>query len=106
MAKYPATRLLKKATPKVRTSDNVVKSWDIEVIYTHTRADNTTWSRSYPHTEDVEYLNKTTDQFTKSELINYMPSNMDVIFDAHYAAHNEPATEERISDFNLNDLAN
>ena len=58
MAKYPATATLKKATPKVRTADNVVKSWDIEVLFTHTRADKTTWSRSYPHTEDVEYLNK------------------------------------------------
>lgn len=104
MAKYPATATLKKATPKVRTADNVVKSWDIEVLFTHTRADKTTWSRSYPHTEDVEYLNKTTSQFTKAELLAFMP-NMDVIFDAHYAAHNEPPTEERISDFNLNDLA-
>ena len=104
MAKYPATATLKKATPKVRTADNVVKSWDIEVLFTHTRADDTTWSRTYPHTEDVEYLNKTPSQFTKAELLAFMP-NMDVIFDAHYAAHNEPPTEERISDFNLNDLA-
>lgn len=105
MAKYPATKTLKKATPKIRVSDNVVKSWEIEVVYTHTRANNTTWSRSYPHTEDVEYLNKTVDEFTKTDLLNYMPANMDVIFDAHYAAHNEPPTEETVSNFNLNSLA-
>ena len=105
MAKYPATKTLKKATPNVRTGDNIVKSWEIEVIYTHTRDDASTWTRDYSHTEDVEYLNKETIDFTKAELIGFMPSNMDVIFDAHYEAHNTPPTEEKVSNFNLNDLA-
>lgn len=105
MAKYATTKVLKKATPTVRTSDNIVKSWEIEVLYTYTREDGTTWSRSYPHNEDVEYLNKEASEFTKNELINYMPVNMDVIFDAHYDAHNTPPSEERISNFNLNNLA-
>ena len=105
MAKYPATKALKKATPTVRTGDNIVKSWEIEVIYTHTRDDASTWTRDYSHTEDVEYLNKETSGFTKAELIGFMPSNMDVIFDAHYEAHNTPPTEDRVSNFNLNDLA-
>ena len=105
MAKYPATKALKKATPTVRTGDNIVKSWEIEVIYTHTRDDASTWTRVYSHTEDVEYLNKETSGFTKAELIGFMPSNMDVIFDAHYEAHNTPPTEDRVSNFNLNDLA-
>lgn len=104
MAKYPATKTLKKAQPTVNIDDNVVKKWDIEVVYKHTRDDGTTWSRAYPHTEDVEYLNKTPSQFTKAELIGFMPSNMDVIFDAHYEAHNIPPTEEKVSDFNINDL--
>jgi hypothetical protein len=104
MAKYPTTKILKKATPKVRTADNVVISWDIEVLFTHTRADKTTWSRSYPHTEDVEYLNKTPNQFTKTELLAFMPL-MDVIFDAHYEAHNLPPVDERLSNFSLSDLA-
>ena len=93
MAKYPATKALKKATPTVRTADDIVKSWEIEVIYTHTRDDASTWTRAYPHTEDVEYLNKKTSGFTKAELIGFMPSNMDVIFDAHYEAHNTTQTQ-------------
>jgi hypothetical protein len=105
MAKYATTKVLKKASPTVRTADQVVKSWEVEVLYTHTRDNGTTWARAYPATEDVEYLNKTADQFTKAELIGYMNPNMDVIFDAHYEAHNLPATEEKVSNFNLNDLA-
>lgn len=104
MAKYVTEKMLKKATPKVRTSDNVVLSWDIEVLFTHTKSDGKKWSRSYPHTEDVEYLNKTTNNYTKSELLSFMP-NMDVIFDAHYEAHNLPPVDERLSNFSLNDLA-
>jgi hypothetical protein len=104
MAKYETTKTLKKAQPTVRTADNVVKQWEIEVIYSHTNADGKTWTRAYPHTEDVEYLNKTTSDFTKAELIGFMPSNMDTIFDAHYDAHNTPPTEERVSNFSINDL--
>lgn len=100
MAKYPYTKTLKKAKPTVRLSDNVVKSWDLEVIY---KADADGWSRSYDHREDVEYLNKTPTQFTKAELLAF--SNLpDAVWDAHYEAFNMPATEERIGDFNLNDL--
>lgn len=99
-AKYPYTKVLKKASPTVRTADNVVKSWDIEVIY---KANSNGWSRTYPHREDVEYLNKTVSQFTKSELLSF--SNLpDAVWDAHYEAHNMPPTEERVGDFNLNDL--
>lgn len=105
MAHYPTTKVLKKASPTVRLSDNVVKSWDIEVLYTHTRQNGTTWSRAYSHTEDVEYLNKEPSDFTKAELISFMPSNMEVIFDAHYEAHNTETTDKKISNFNLNNLA-
>lgn len=103
MAKYPTTKALKKAQPTVRIEDNIVKKWDIEVVYKHTRSDNTSWSRTYSHSEDVEYLNKTPTEFTKAELISYM-NNMDVIFDAHYEAHNVPPKEDKVSDFNINDL--
>lgn len=104
MAKYPATRVLKKASPTVRISDQVVKKWDVEVIFTHTREDSTTWSRTYQGSEDVEYLNKTAENFTAAELLEYLNPSMDVIFDAHYEAHNIPATEEKVGDFNLNTL--
>ena len=106
MAKYPTTKTLKKASPTVRSSDGIVKAWDIEVVYTHTHKDGTTWSRSYPHTEsDLEYLNKVPTDFTAQELIDMMNSNMDTIFDAHYEAHNLPATEEKVSSFDLNSLS-
>lgn len=95
------TKILKKAIPTVRTSDDIVKAWEIEVLY---KNDADGWTRSYDTREDVEYLNKKADAFTKEELIALMPSNMDVIFEAHWTAHNTPATEERVSDFNINDL--
>jgi hypothetical protein len=100
MAKYNATKTLKKATPTVRTDDGVVKSWEIEVIYSYGD-----FSRAYPHDEDVEYLNKTPEQFTKAELVALMPPNMDNVFDSHYDTHNTPPTQERVTDFNLNNLA-
>ena len=106
MAKYPATKALRKAVPLVRLEDNVVKSWEIEVVLTHTREDGSTWSKTFSHTEEnLEYLNKEPSDFTASELIGFLSSNVDVVFDAHYEAHNTPPTEERISSFNLNDLA-
>jgi len=103
MAKYPTTKTLKKAVPTIRLDDNVVKKWDIEVIYKHTANNGTSWSRAYPHTEDVEYMNKTASEFTKAQLISFM-NNMDVIFDAHYEAHNLPPKDERVNNFNINDL--
>lgn len=100
MAKYPYTKTLKKATPTVRTTDGIVKSWDIEVIY---KANSNGWSRAYPHQEDVEYLNKKVTDFTKADLLAF--SNLpDAVWDAHWEAHNVPATEEKVGDFNLNDL--
>ena len=51
-------------------------------------------------------MNKTVDQFTKTELISFMnPQIENAIFEAHYEANNIPAKEERQSDFNINSLA-
>ncbi len=105
MAKYPATKILKRAKPKVRLSDGVVITWFIEVLYTHTRQNGTTWSTTYDHEEDVEYMNKLPTEFTQAELINFMPSNREVIFDAHYEAHNTPPADEVLNEFSINDLA-
>ena len=102
MAKYTNVKTLKKATPTIRTSDNVVKKWDIEVIYTEPTSG---WNRAYPHSDEVEYLNKTAEQFTKEDLIALMPPVMEDVFSSHYETFNTPATEERVSNFNLNDLA-
>jgi hypothetical protein len=109
MAKYtPITKILKKATPVVRNADGVVKSWDIEVVYSYAGDEAQglpAWKTTYSENEDVEYMNKTTDQFTKSELIGFMnPMIENSIFEAHYEAFNLPAKEQRVSDFDINSL--
>tara|TARA_R110000772_G_scaffold9921_5_gene32168 strand:- start:2008 stop:2349 length:342 start_codon:yes stop_codon:yes gene_type:complete len=111
MAKYtPITKTLKKATPTIRSSDNVVKSWNVEVVYSYA-GDATAdpvlpaWKTSYSETEDVLYLGKTADEYTKSELIGFMnPSIENHIFEAHYESQNMPATEERKQDFDFSAL--
>jgi len=110
MAKYsPLTKTLKKAVPTVRASDNVVKRWEIEVVYAYAGdADNNlpAWKNTYSESEDVEYLGKTVDQFTKSELVDFMsPMIENHIFEAHYESQNLPATESSDGNFNVNSLA-
>lgn len=100
MAKYNATKTLKKATPTIRTEDGIVKQWEIEVVYSHNG-----FTRDYPHRADVEYLHKTPIEYTKAELIALMPPNLDNVFDSHYDSFNTPPTTERVSDFKLSDLA-
>lgn len=109
MTKYtPITKTLKKATPTIRSEDGVVKSWNIEVIYSYAgdvEKSLPAWKTTYSETEEVEYLNKTVDQFTKSELIGFMsPMIENHIFEAHYEAQNLPAKEEYLSEFNINSL--
>lgn len=109
MPKYePITKTLKKATPTIRTGDNVVKSWDIEVVYAYAGDEEKglpAWKTTYSENEDVEYLGKTADQYTKAELIGFMgPMIENHIFEAHYEAFNLPATEERVDNFDINSL--
>ena len=103
MAFTTVTKILKKATPTVRTSDGVVKKWEIEVVY---KNNGDAWTRSYPHTEeDLEYLNKTPEQFTSAQLIALMPSVLDTVFQHHWeAAHPGPAVEEKVANFDLSTL--
>ena len=107
MPKYtPITKTLKKAEPTVRVADNVVKQWEIEVLYSYAGNDSDlpAWKTSFSETEDVEYLNKTVSQFTKSELVAMMPPNIENhIFEAHYEAHNMAPTETR-QQVNLSDI--
>lgn len=113
MATYgPITKTLKKAVPTIRTSDNVVKEWEIEVVYSYAGDDTTVpvqpaWKTTYSEREDVEYLGKTADQFTKAELIGFMNPMMETaIFPAHYEASGwKPATEDRVNDFDINTLS-
>jgi|SRR6056300_603885 len=107
MAKYgPITKTLKKATPVVRTADNVVKSWSIEVMYsTEGTPEYGPYKATYSENEDVEYMGKTADQFTQAELLSFMPDVLENhVFDAHYEAHKIPPKEETLGDFNFNDL--
>lgn len=102
MAQITNVKTLRKATPTIRIEDNVVEKWNISVEYES--ADG--WKRTYSHTEnDLEYLNKTPEQFTENELIGFMNSNMDVIFDAHYQAHNSIPKTQEVKNFNLKKLA-
>jgi len=105
MAIYPNIKILKKAIPTIRNSDQVVKKWDFEVLLTYTRPDKTSWSKSYSGSADVEYLNLTANKFTAQQIVSYLNPNIDVIFSAQYDAYNTPPTDQKIDDFNLNFLA-
>jgi len=104
MSKYPNTKTLKKAKPKIVSATGVVKQWEIEVLFKHVRPDGSNWTTTYDHTEECEYMNKQVEDFTKAELVSFLNTNLDVIFDAHYAAHNTTATDETIDDFDINSM--
>lgn len=100
MGIHPYTKILKKATPTIRLADGVVKKWEVEVIFKSTEDG---WNRTYPGDEEVEWMNKKPEDFTKEELIAFctMP---DAVFDAHYEAFNSPPKETRVGDFDLSKL--
>lgn len=104
MAKYPATKILNKATPRIRTSDNVVISWNIEVVFSYDKSDGTKFTRTYHHIEDVEFLNKLVTDFTKTELLGYIPIVLDEVFDTHCDSFNLPPIEQILINFNVNTL--
>lgn len=97
---HPYTKTLTKATPKVRKADGVVLEWEIEVLLVSTENG---WKKKEREREEVGYMGKTVDQFTKTELLEMVNVN-DHVFDAHWEAHNTPAKDERIDDFDINSL--
>lgn len=112
MAKYPFTKTLKKATPTIRTADNVVKSWEVEVEYAYAGDPDATdpalpaWKNTYSERKDVEDEGRVATDFTQAELMAMLPSVIDNhIFEAHYEAFNLPPAEERISDFDISTLS-
>jgi len=105
----PLTKTLKKATPRIRKSDGVVKEWEVEVIYRYEGDESAglpAWETEYTEEKEVLHLKKTPDQFTKSELIGYMSPMIEKhIFHAHYEAQNLPDEEERDDEFDVDQLA-
>jgi len=111
MAKYSENcdKTLSKAVPTVTTS-GIVKSWELEVVYSYPAAGiNTTDTqlrRKYNETEQVEYLNKTPQEFTKTELFSFLNiAQYDMVFDSTYESVVLPPTENKDTSFNLNSLA-
>jgi len=101
MAQLTNTKVIKKAKPTTRISDGVVKKWDVEVVLTAPDG----WYRSYKGNEDVEYLGKQPEEFTKAELISYLSDSIDHIFDAHYQAHHTVPEDETNDNFDISTLA-
>lgn len=99
MAKYEITKQLKKCIPTVRLEDDVVKEWELEAVYSYNN-----FRRDFNHRVEVEYLGKKPNEYTKEELISFMPSVMELVFESHYETFNTPPTEERISTFRPDDL--
>ena len=97
MAKYNATKALSSAVPTVRLEDNLVKRWDLKVVYSYNG-----FNREYGDNVDVLYMTKTVADFTKAELMGLMNlAQYDQIFDAHYEAYHTPPVEERRDDFDI-----
>lgn len=106
MAKYPATKVLSRAVPTVRSTDGVVKRWDIDVVYSYTDENGITLNNTYIHNEDVEFQNKVVSDFSKSDLVGYMQDKYDAVFDAQFDAMIAPPTEEMVFEFNIDQLDN
>ncbi len=110
MGKYSenADKTLSKAIPTVR-ADGTVKEWELEVVYSYPaegyETDDVPMRRRYNEREDVSYLNKTPEQFTKSELLRLMNlSQYNMVFDSTYEALNFAPIEVKDSNFDLNSL--
>jgi len=111
MANYSANtdKTLSKAVPTVK-EDGTVKSWELEVVYSYPAAGFTTTSaplrRKYSETEDVAYLNKTPQQFTRSELFSFLNiTQYDAVFDSTYESVVLPPRETKDTSFDLNSLS-
>lgn len=101
---------LSKAIPTVN-ENGIVKSWELEVVYSYPAAGYTTTDaplrRKYSETEEVEYLNKTPQEFTKSELFSFLNiTQYDAVFDSTYESVVLPLKETKDTSFDLNSLAN
>ena len=102
-------KTLSKAIPTVN-ENGIVKSWELEVVYSYPKAGYKTTDTplriKYEETEEVEYLNKTPQEFTKSELFSFLNiAQYDLVFDSTYESVVLPPTETKDTTFDLNSLA-
>jgi hypothetical protein len=111
MAKYSENcdKTLSKAVPTVN-ANGIVKSWELEVVYSYPGIGYSTTDaplrRKYSETEEVEYLNKTPEQFTKSELFSFLNiAQYNLVFDSTYESVVNPPTETKDTAFDINSLA-
>lgn len=111
MAHYSANadKTLSKAIPTLNVN-GIVKSWELEVVYAYPAAGYATTDaplrRKYQETEEVEYLGKTPQEFTKSELFSFLNiAQYDLVFDSTYESVVLPPTEIKDTTFDLNSLA-
>lgn len=111
MAQYSANtdKTLSKAIPTLN-ANGIVKSWELEVVYSYPKVGyktkNTPLRRKYEETEEVEYLGKTPQEFTKSELFSFLNiAQYDLVFDSTYESVVLPPTETKDTAFDLNSLA-
>lgn len=102
-------KTLSKAVPTLN-ENGIVKSWELEVVYSYPAAGYKTTDaplrRKYSETEEVEYLNKTPQDFTKSELFSFLNiTQYDLVFDSTYESVVLPPKETKDTAFDLNSLA-
>lgn len=102
-------KTLSKAIPTVR-EDGIVKSWELEVVYSYPAEGYDTTDaplrRRYEGIEDVEYLGKTPQEFTKSELFSFLNiAQYDLVFDSTYESVVFAPTEKKDTSFDISSLS-
>lgn len=101
MKKYRFQKHLSSATPIVN-DNNRVKEWKIQVEY---QAIDYDWTRVYSHTKDVETENKRTVNFSKEELVEMMPGEIDnYFFHKHLEKHCNQIKKQTLENFDLDQL--
>lgn len=109
--KYPITKTLKKAVPTVIVDTNIVKEWYVEVLYEFVgdeEAELPAWNIVYSNRKNVIDLNKSTNEYSRQELMDIIPEVYDDrIFHDHYESfiHNSTIKSEEISDFSIEQLS-
>jgi hypothetical protein len=110
MADYSknSDKTLSKAVPTVK-ADGTVKEWELEVVFSYPAegftTNDTPMRRRFTEIEDVSYLNKTPNQFTKAELLSFMNlTQYGRIFDSTYDSLHSAPSEVKDTNFDVNSL--